>query len=399
MPNAKQRLAYLVAQHLNNQIKAQELDELSTYLRNADMEALLLDVMEKEGKCIRLVEISRLDQQRICRQLMQKIALINASRPVWLKIIQNKYFKGLAASILLITAFGIINFFLSSTKQPVMLPPETGDNIVADKIDEGSNEAVLILANGKRIQLDEQQDGRIDTQGNTSILYNHGQLKYTIAQRAENTAEEINTLIIPKGSKYQLTLSDGTKVWLNTHSKLKYPTSFNREKREINLSGEAYLEVAHDSKRPFVVRAGEATVSVLGTSFNVNAYEGDKVTTTLLKGSVRVANISSHVTMQPNQQAVLTGLSSAIKVLNVDAEEAISWKNGYFVFHDQNIKEVMKTIQQWYDIDIIYQGDVSRKTFGGSVSRYEDITKLLKNIELTGAIHFKIEGREVTVMP
>jgi ferric-dicitrate binding protein FerR (iron transport regulator) len=204
-----------------------------------------------------------------------------------------------------------------------------------------------------------------------------------------------------KGQTYQFTLPDGTKVWLNADSKLEFPSGFvNSKTRDVRLFGEGYFEVAKDKAHPFIVRTNKQEVEVLGTHFNINSYADEgNVKTTLLEGSVRVNGQGREsVVLKPNQQAVVFA-SKQTEVNSVDVGDVVAWKNGKFVFVRENVRSIMNKIARWYDVQIIYEGDVKGKALGGSVSRFKNVSEVLEMLSATKAVQFRIEGRKVIVMP
>ncbi|NHA07441.1 DUF4974 domain-containing protein [Mucilaginibacter sp. HC2] len=269
----------------------------------------------------------------------------------------------------------------------------------------GGNKAYLTLANGSRIVLDDAQNGKLATRpGVTISKTGNGMLVYHFTNsKNNNTAAvmpEFNTITTPRGGQYQVVLEDGTRVWLNAASSIKFPQAFTGTTREVELSGEAYFEVAKNKAKPFIVQANGTKVQVFGTHFNINAYaDNNSITTTLLEGSVRMSSGSSAVMLLPGQQgdAVING--SAIKVSPADIQQTMAWKNGLFIFHDLNITEVMKQVGRWYDVDVEYSDDDAKKNeFGGTISKYKNINELLDVMVLTRSIHYKIEGRRVIIM-
>ena len=194
---------------------------------------------------------------------------------------------------------------------------------------------------------------------------------------------------------------DGSKVWLNSGSTLRFPTSFVGSERIVELKGEAYFDITKNSKMPFLVRTNNAMdIKVLGTQFNVMAYDDEKnINTTLIEGSVEVLKGSGKTMLKPGQEAILNRGSGNIKVAEADLEQAIAWKNGYFIFYNENIESIMRKVSRWYNVDVVYQGNLSNKDFVGTISRNKNVSELLKMLELTGAVHFSIDGRRITVMP
>jgi ferric-dicitrate binding protein FerR (iron transport regulator) len=208
-----------------------------------------------------------------------------------------------------------------------------------------------------------------------------------------------NTIETPKGGKFQIRLPDGSKVWLNAASSIRFPAKFAGSKRKVELRGEAYFEVAHDESKIFEVNARNQTVQVLGTHFNINAYEDEpSVNTTLLEGSVRISDVRTNVSqlLKPGEQSQL---SEQIEIINLkNTNEAVAWKDGYFQFDEADIKTVMRQIERWYDVSVVYEGNLPNYRFAGEIERNLSLLQVLKVLEKTN-VHFRLEGREVIVMP
>ncbi|HEY1201824.1 MAG TPA: FecR domain-containing protein, partial [Niastella sp.] len=210
--------------------------------------------------------------------------------------------------------------------------------------------------------------------------------------------DEINVLETPKGGQYQIALPDGTKVWLNASTRLYFPTVFKPGERKVKLSGEAYFEVKHDASNPFIVEtATGGLLRVLGTSFNVSAYQEDvHETTTLLTGSLQVTRNQSQVLLKPGQQATVS-TQKIEDVQEVETSYAVAWKEGYFMFNREPIKAIMAKVARWYDVDVVYDGPVTETRFWGTVSRFSQVSDVLKMLEATNRVHFTIEGRKIYV--
>lgn len=298
------------------------------------------------------------------------------------------------AAVVTITVMGMAwLFFKSDPTMPAAEPLQ----VVA-----GSNKATLTLPDGKEIILSNAKNGILLTEPSFEVIKAaDGQLQYTIHPSSSSAANGYHVITTPKGGQYQVSLSDGTKVWLNAGSTLKFPASFaNAKNRSISLTGEAYFEVAKDQLHPFVVSTKGQQIAVLGTHFNVSAYPDDSsVKTMLLEGSVRIdpSNEALNSTLlKPNQQAILTGGRIAIK--DVDAEEAIDWKNGEFIFRKEPLAQVMRKIARWYDVEVVYEdAELGKTPIGGFFSKTEQFAEVLKVLELTAKVQFKVEGRQVTV--
>lgn len=322
---------------------------------------------------------------------------------IWaaLPVGKRRHFKlwhgiSVAAAVFLMVSAAL--YFYSHPYNKVQ---QTNPAIVAD-IAPGKQNAVLTLANGQKISLIDAAKGDIAHQAGIRIVKtDDGNLAYSGNELASATGM-FNTIETPKGCEFQLNLPDGTKVWLNAASSLKYPVSFNGKERRVILTGEAYFEVARNKKRPFKVATDKQEVEVLGTHFNINSYDDTRgIKTTLVEGSVKVRQLdsSNERLLKPGQLSVVLGKS--MQVLDADIESELDWKNGYFVFNADNIQSIMRKISRWYDIEVVYHKDMagSNMRFGGIVSRNKNISVVLKTMERAGQVHFKLEGKKVTVMP
>lgn len=318
------------------------------------------------------------------------------------KLFYNRWFQ-VAAILVVALAAGLL---FIPTKKHI-----TGDNKLAvtakpKPIVPGSDKAYLTLADGSKIVLDDAKNGALANQSGVKVSKSsNGVVVYAFNKSGQNktdnnTPTEFNTITTPRGGQYQVILGDGTHVWLNAASSIRFPQSFNGPERLVELNGEAYFEVAKDKTHPFIVQANGAKVQVYGTHFDVNAYsDNNNVTATLLEGSIKLSNNSQATMLVPGQQGVSALTGGAINVSKADIQQTVAWKNGLFIFHDLNIREVMKQVGRWYDVDIEYKDeDVKSNEFGGTISRYKSITELLDNMQLTKSIHYKIEGRRVIIM-
>ena len=327
-------------------------------------------------------------------------------RSVTVGLFQWKKWTAVAASIIVLLSAGTWFWLSHKTGPPAQLAMH---NDVAP----GINGAILTLGDGRQIVLDTTNNGFSATEGNARITRgSKDQLTYSTAAgtpaagasvagtpAATTPAEMVyNTLSTPRGRKISVVLADGTKVWLNAASSIKYPTVFAGNQRAVEIRGEAYFEVAANIKQPFVVKkmGSDYAVNVLGTQFNINAYDDeDVIKTTLLEGAVRIKN----KILKPGQQAVAGKDQDEITVIpNVNTGEVMSWKNGVFNFDRADIHTVMRQVARWYDVDVEYKGTITRH-FGGSISQDVNVSQVFKMLELTGAVKFSIEGRKIIVMP
>lgn len=310
----------------------------------------------------------------------------------------RRYRVGIAAAVLLAVA-GISLLLIMQRK-----PAQDGVNVVqASPVKPAGDKAVLTLANGQQIVLEQANSGAIAEQNGIQVMkLGNGQLAYNQAGQARSaTAPMYNTLTTPRGGQYKVILPDGSRVWLNSASSLTYPTAFNG-KRLVKLSGEAYFEVAANAREPFTVQVNKTEVDVLGTEFNVYAYTDEPaVTTTLVQGSVRVTHGmpagSKTELLTPGEQAV--GAETYLVTRKANMRQVLSWKNGLFLFEDRKLAEVLREISRWYDIDIDMQAPADDTRYGGVINRNSPLPKVLALLEQNGIRHFKVEGRKVVVLP
>jgi len=302
----------------------------------------------------------------------------------------------IAAAVLIAISFGS-NFFKAN--EPELVQTERTPKVY-DK-NPGGNKAVLTLADGSRIVLDDAVNGTIAEQGGINISKAaDGSIIYDMPQMAENNSATVlfNTIETPKGGKYQIILPDGSKVWLNSVSSLRFPAIFKGKERNVELTGEAFFEVAKNIDKPFIVKTNDMNVFVTGTQFNVMAYSDENYSaTTLVEGSVHVSNLNSKLVLMPGEQ-VVSNVGSKLSKSIADVEQNIAWKNGLFQFNDTDMRTVMNQISRWYDVSIEYKGAVPEKHFGGYISRDSKLSQVLKMLELSG-VKFKIEEKKIIVLP
>ncbi|MBN9381844.1 MAG: FecR domain-containing protein [Chitinophagaceae bacterium] len=261
-----------------------------------------------------------------------------------------------------------------------------------------SSAATITLADGSRIALDSLTNGIIASQRNVNVIkLSDGQIAYK-----GNSSETVyNTLFNPRGSTVvTLTLSDGTKVWLNNESSLRYPVAFVGKEREVEITGEAYFEVFHDRSKPFTVAINGAKVEVLGTHFNINSYpDAASINTTLLEGSIKVSRNGTARLIKPGDQAQVYQNGAIDIKSNVDLKDVMAWKNGYFHFDGVSTETIMKQISRWYDVDIVYVGDVKNELFAGSLPRSANVSEVLSLLEMTKTVRFSLEEKKIVVKP
>jgi len=260
----------------------------------------------------------------------------------------------------------------------------------------GSNKAILTLSDGSAIALDSTRQGMLTSQGNARVINLNGTTLSYNAANAKDLQTVYNTLSTPGGGQYQLLLSDGTKVWLNASSSIHFPSVFKGSERNVTITGEAYFEVAKNAAMPFTVTARDMTVQVLGTHFDVMAYNDENaINTTLLEGSVKISSGAVHKMLVPGQQSRVDK-TGQIEIAAADVEEATAWKDGLFQFNGYSIETIMRQISRWYDVEVVYEGEIPTGHFSGMVNRSNNISQVLKIME-GGGVGFRIEGRKIVV--
>lgn len=322
---------------------------------------------------------------RILRQLQEQIARDNKAVPVPVLPMRRKWLPWVAAAFIILAAGTYL-----------LQKPEKQERTTAVlPLPPAGNKALLTLGNGTVVDLGAGTDGAIAEQSGTTVNKQQALLIYDgSAQPA------INKLSVPRGGKYRLILPDGTKVWLNAASELQFPTAFPGAERVVELDGEGYFEVAADADQPFIVKTAGLRVEVLGTHFNVKAYHDESATNTaLLEGSVKIvtANGSSSL-LKPGDLAKVATDNNISITQNADMGQAVAWKEGFFAFRDADIAVILREISRWYDVDINYEGAVTRRHFTGKVSRSYSLAETLSVLEASD-LHFRQEGKKIIVLP
>ena len=303
-----------------------------------------------------------------------------------------------AAAAIIICMLSVSLYFLFKPQPARQISKTENIKTPANDVAPGGNKAILTLANGTSIILDSAANGTLTTQGNSKILKLNGMLSYNTLK---NKSSEVlyNTISTPRGGQYELMHSDGSKVWLNAASSLRFPAAFVGKERKVELLGEAYFEVAKNAAMPFKVKVHGMEVEVLGTHFNINSYDNESmIRTTLLEGSVKINKNNSSSLLKPGEQAQMNKAGEIKIINNVDVEEAIAWKEGKFQFDKADIHDIMRQLARWYDVDVEYKGTVSSH-FGGTISRDVNLSQVLNMLHLTGEVNFQIQDKKVLVMP
>ncbi len=393
----------LIVKYLRDELTHAELEKLNSW-RKADEENEKLFVRLTTRQYF-MEELSRYRSGNDKEEVFARVlAGINKGKRKPLTFMYRRYI-GYAAAVTIL--LGIAYLYL-----PFGAVRQTDTEVVAQELLPGGNKAVLVLDDGKEIDLDQAGTGEIARQGYAIISKSEeGYIAYDLRATGEAVQEmaptRFNTISTPKGGQYMLRLPDGSKVWLNSLSSLRFPVRFDRRERKVELSGEAYFEVVPGKEKPlpFKVISGSQTVEVLGTEFNVNGYSDEgNITTTLLTGKVRVGLLPGDaasgavpdVTLLPGQKASVEGQAGTIRVSEADIEESIAWKNGKFQFNDTELGTIMRQISRWYDVEVEYRGEVEHLRFKGKASRDVPASHVFEILKATG-INIKTEGRKIIV--
>jgi transmembrane sensor len=390
------RLKELYNLVVNQQANAEEYREMQALMALPEYEEQARDLISEAYE--QSAAFDDIDQQTR-NSILEAIFQADRKNVVLLPRLMSttKKWLAIAASLVLLASFSIylINRQAHQSRNQVAFKND---------IDPGSNKAILILANGAKINLNKAAKGLISKQQGINVMKNaNGALEYLSRGNGRSgSAIAFNTLSTPVGGQYQVNLPDGTKVWLNASSILRYPASFDHLKnRTVELSGEGYFEVEKDKAHPFIVTSGNHQVQVLGTHFDISSYSDDKtVKTTLLEGSVKISAIRGSIlhtgVLTPGQQSVYDGIG--VKISAVDTDEAIAWHMGYFMFQREKLESILKKVSRWYDVQVIYQNEEAKGIeFSGSVGRFSKVSELLKMLQLTNKVKFTIDAHRIYV--
>ena len=412
--NARKKLIRLIQKYLAGKTSQEEEEFLEAYYNCFDKEVAEKETIRGDEKD----ELARGMKAAIWQQIentQQQIPVVPLVKRSWFRI-------AVAAVTLAAVVVPVYYFIIHNPSRKAIVKAVHATAPIHDALP-GGNKAMLTLNDGSVIVLDSAKNGMLGEQGNAQVLKKEGTLEY----KKDNTQKTIdnpqlsgtisyNILSTPRGGQYQLILPDGSKVWLNAASSLRFPTAFTGNERQVELTGEAYFEITSHQlqsgkKMPFKVLVTSAAndgrnavVEVLGTHFNVNAYKDEEtIKTTLLEGKVKVAltGLDKEAMLNPGEQAIIAPLANdrtgAIKTVHdIDTEEAVAWKNGLFYFDNVDIQTIMRQLSRWYKVQVVYNGKVPNRRFTGQVSRNANLSQVLKILELS-KIHFTIEGEIVTI--
>ena len=403
------RLSKLFEKYLDNDCTQNELQEFWGIIASLPDGDLLKEELKAawEDNLTGTVSINKkelFDKVLARAEEVSKVYKVNTVRRNWTRV------AAAAAIILMFGAGTWFLFFNQAARKEIALVPQ--EKRFENDIEPSHQGATLTLANGTKILLDSASNGKLTQQGNTQVMKQDDQVVYQSMVNGQQTTVQYNTMTTERGKQYVLTLSDGSKAWLNAASSITYPTAFSGNERKVTVTGEVYFEVTHNANLPFVVQKNSASsadrdvnIQVLGTHFNVNAYDDETaIKITLLEGSVRVSTDHGQqsTVIKPGQQAQIENPNNPIipkiKVQTADVDEVMAWKNGLFSFDKVDLQTVLRQLTKWYDVDVEYRGSIPKQTFGGDMQRTLSLSQVLKVLEKS-EVHFKIEGKKIIVMP
>ncbi len=393
------RLQYLFQQYLNDQISKEEYAEFWESLQEqSEKDDLLagLQALWERGSH----EETAIPQKQ-WEAKMQKLIDATATTDKQTKIrkINKRKVYGWSAAAFIFLLVGSSVYFLRHSESREIVISASSEHKKNNGLVPGGNKAILTLANGSSILLDSVTNGMISRQGKTLVVKSDSN-RVTYKPGGAKAGDVVyNTLRTPRGGKYQITLPDGTKVWLNAASSLRFPTAFPGRKRLVAVTGEAYFEVAENAEKPFVVSVNGMKVKVLGTHFNIKAYDDEPVIkTTLLEGAVMIEKGTETLRLSPGQQVTLNKKGRMLLIKDADISKAIAWKDNLFWFKNNTIQEVMRQIARWYDADVVIKGNIPQH-FTGSISQNVDVHRVFSILQETGNIHFEVKGHQIIVTP
>lgn len=382
----KARIAYLHNRFVEGKISQAELVEWKMAIDDISNEDELLSLIEKSWNNIPEALLSDIDTEKagqILEQIVVKPQRKAKNQKLWIKLA--------AAASLLVAVSSIAIWFNSKQSENAVETSSRTD------IGPGKLGGTLTLGSGKKIKLADLSNINLSEEFGVKISKNaKGQLVYQLIDQSEESGT--NVLSTGYGETQEVVLPDGSVIWLNAASSLTYHSRIKHDGvRKVSLKGEAYFEIAKDKTAPFIVETETQQIQVLGTHFNINSYADEtSAKTTLVEGSIRLNTIyGQQKILKPGQQAVLSNKSIALKL--DQTELAIAWKNNKFMFESASIEEVMRMVTRWYNVEVIYDGDLPKSRFGGSVSKFENVSKVLEILESTKKVHFEIKGRRILV--
>lgn len=386
---------YLLQLLMKEEWTAEEKKWLLRYFETSDKKTLDELLQQRIGQAGNAGDLSENASSAVLEKIHEAISS-GAVRKKAL-VTRMRRIQILAAACLLAVLCTLVFFWVSRNNGKVADRATAQTGTYKSDALPGTNKAILTLADGSKMELNDSQSGLLTSQGNTKIIKLGNKLAY--ADNGANTKKILfNTIATPRAAQYQVQLHDGTMVWLNAASSLRFPTAFTGSERRVEVTGEAYFEVAKNKAQPFIVKIGTSEVKVLGTHFNVMAYEDeDAIRTTLLEGAVQFAGAGKLSTLRPGQQSQMTGEGDLQVLDDINVERVTAWKNGMFDFENADIATIMRQLSRWYDVQVVFKTKNKHDQFMLELPRSSRLSDVLKILELTGNIKFEIDGKTVIV--
>ena len=387
----KYRIAYLIATFLADKLTPSERNELDAWVGLNKENLLLFEELTDERQLKQTLQwFKELDVEKAKRRVHNKLHLQKEIN-FW-----NRWLPVVVAACVIALA-GIGTWYFTSNKKTTLSQTKQTPHVQTVP---GSKQTILTMANGNVFVLDSAARGTLPNSDDVTIYTSDSSVTFTATANADNITQDQNSITVPSGATYKIVLADGTRVWLNAGSELRFPSVFSKGARDVAIQGEGYFEVAKDAHAPFQVKAGGGVITVLGTHFNVHAY-GDEgtVATTLLEGSVVISNEAVKMQLRPGEQGIYSTSSGAIEKKKIaELSNITAWKEGYFIFRDDDIQAIAKALGRWYDIQVVFRQPLNRH-FSGTFSKKEPLQKILASLEATGEVHFETQDQILYVRP
>jgi len=387
----------LMERYLQNNCNPSELEALLSYLEKDSADRFLLRQLQEkfQQSSPSNAEISPEQSQNIRDNLLQKI---QEGKVVQLQKRNWRYAVAAAAILVVMTTVYYLSKPESWGEEKITARVSKKTTPFKNDVPPGSDNAILTLADGSTIILDDAHNGNLQNQGNTKLIKLDGELSYD-PLTAASTEIVYNTISTPRGGKFKIELSDGSVVWLNAASSLHFPTTFTGKTRQVEMTGEAYFDVAKNKNKPFIVKVNSAEVKVLGTHFNIMAYQDEEeVKTTLLEGSVKFTNGNNSNMLVPGQQLQLLKNGELKTFNNVDVDYVTSWRNGMFHFENADIEHVMRQLSRWYNVDVEFKGPKLHDPLHAELPFNTNLSDVLSALESAGSARFEIQGKKIIVI-
>ncbi|MGJ1432540.1 FecR family protein [Sphingobacterium spiritivorum] len=378
---SKEQYIQLYEKYTSGSCSKEELQQLETYKDNFQF----VDIPWDKTIMGDADEVKNRIYKRLLSE-MNENSKTRYSNYFWLK-------SAVAAAVILIIMGAV--WMMQKNSEPV----RSASTLTKNSITPGGDKAILILEDGTQVDLENTVSGEINENGKfVATKVGNGKLEYNDGDVKTTSAVSYHTLRTPKGGQFQLRLPDGTMAWLNAASSIRYPTAFVRSERKVEISGEVYFEVKKQNGKHFVVQVDDQKITVLGTRFNVFAYSDESFAqTSLIEGKVQVEIKGKQLVLKPGLSSVYNKSTDKTEIKNFDPDEALAWQQGYFNFNAEHIESVMRKISRWYDVEVVYEGDMEGKVFSGTLSRFSNVQDILEIMTLTGEVKFKVKGRKIYV--